>query len=272
MNLNKILSKQKLQTLHKISSRSITLLPNQAQVVIVGSGVVANSVAYHLVENGWKDIVLLEQDSLGSGTSSFGSGTLGLFKPIDERNIINYSIKLYKKLQAEGYNLNIEQVGSINLATTKDRLIALRRRMAFNLPTGLNCEMVSPNEIKKLHPHINVTDVEGGVWVPEDCIGNPESIRSTLASLAEKGGARYFEKCHVSEVHTSNGRVYGVHTSQGFIKCEYFVNCAGMWSRELGWLCNPKVRIPIYPAQHFYVTTEAVGSTSTEPAALYSRL
>lgn len=79
--------------------------------------------------------------SLCSGTSRFGSGTLGLFKPIDERNIINYSIKLYKKLQSEGYNLNIEQVGSINLAQTKDRMIALRRRMAFNIPTGLNCEV-----------------------------------------------------------------------------------------------------------------------------------
>lgn len=66
MNLNKILSKQKIWNLTHLSTRSITLLPNQAQVVIVGSGVVANSVAYHLVENGWKDIVLLEQDRLVS--------------------------------------------------------------------------------------------------------------------------------------------------------------------------------------------------------------
>ncbi|KAI5738528.1 hypothetical protein M8J77_008059 [Diaphorina citri] len=196
MNFHKIISKQKLWNLHQSSSCSFTLLPNQAQVVIVGSGVVANSVAYHLVKNGWKDLVLLEQDSLCSGTSSFGSGTLGLFKPIDERNIINYSIKLYKELQDEGYNLNIEQVGSINVAQTKDRMIALRRRMAFNLPTGLDCEVVGPQEIKKLHPYINVTDLEGGVWVPEDCIGNPQVIGRTLASLAEKGGARYFEKCH----------------------------------------------------------------------------
>jgi Glycine/D-amino acid oxidases (deaminating) len=53
---------------------------------------------------------------------------------------------------------------------------------------------VGPQEIKKLHPYINVTDLEGGVWVPEDCIGNPQVIGRTLASLAEKGGARYRER------------------------------------------------------------------------------
>lgn len=49
---------------------------------------------------------------------------------------------------------------------------------------------MSPNEIKKLHPYINVDDIEGGVWVPEDCIGNPQAIGRALATLAEKGGAR----------------------------------------------------------------------------------
>lgn len=64
--------------------------PIQAQVVIAGAGVVANSVAYHLVQNGWRDIVVIEQHKIGSGTSHFGSGILGLFKPIAHRNVIWY--------------------------------------------------------------------------------------------------------------------------------------------------------------------------------------
>lgn len=110
--------------------------PSQAQVVIAGAGVVANSVAYHLVRNGWKDVVVLEQNTIGSGTSNFGSGILGLFKPISHRNIIMDSLKLYKELQRQGFDIGLKQVGSINLAQTEDRLIALKRRIAYNIPTG----------------------------------------------------------------------------------------------------------------------------------------
>lgn len=111
-------------------------LQTQARVVIAGAGVVANSVAYHLVQNGWNDVLVLEQGKIGSGSSHFGSGTLGLFKPISHRNVIWYSIKLYRQLQELGYNLGLKQCGSVNLAQTKDRLIALKRRIAYNIPTG----------------------------------------------------------------------------------------------------------------------------------------
>ncbi|KAJ3639735.1 hypothetical protein Zmor_003076 [Zophobas morio] len=229
--------------------------PTQARIVIAGAGVVANSVAYHLVQNGWNDIIVLEQGKIGSGTSHFGSGTLGLFKPIAHRNLIWYSIKLYQQLQDMGYDIQMRQCGSINLAQTTDRLIALKRRMAYNIPTGLHCELVSPNELKDLHPYLKVDDLKGAVWVPEDAVANPRAICDVLAILAQQGGAKYFEHTPVDKVLTQNSTVYGVETPKGVIKCEFFVNCAGMWARELGLQCSPQVRIPAYPAQHFYATT-----------------
>lgn len=87
---------------------------------------------------------------IGSGTSYFGSGTLGLFKPISHRNLISYSIKLYQQLQEMGYDIGLKQCGSIYLAQTKDRMIALKRRMAYNIPTGLNCEVRFLSQILKL--------------------------------------------------------------------------------------------------------------------------
>lgn len=78
---------------------------------------------------------------IGSGSSHFGSGTLGLFKPISRRNLIAYSIKLYQQLQEMGYDIGLRQCGSINLAQSKDRMVALKRRMAYNVPTGLHCEV-----------------------------------------------------------------------------------------------------------------------------------
>ncbi|KAK9745982.1 Aminomethyltransferase folate-binding domain [Popillia japonica] len=236
-------------------STANTTLPSQARVVIVGAGVVANSVAYHLSENGWKDIIVLEQNKVGSGTSHFGSGILGLFKPISHRDIIWYSIRLYQKLQNMGYEIGMRQCGSLNLAQTKDRLVALKRRIAYNIPTGLNCELLSPTDIRKYHSYLNVEDIVGAVYVPEDAVADPQAICDVLAQLAQKQGVKYFEDVKVKKVLTKNSRVAGVDTELGTVHCEYFVNCAGMWAREVGLNSDPAVRIPAYPAEHYYATT-----------------
>lgn len=245
---NKLLSKGLCQSLS-------SAVPSQARVVITGAGVVANSVAYHFTTNGWSDVVVLEQNTIGSGTSHFGSGTLGMFKPISNRNLIWYSIKLYQQLQDMGHDIGMLQCGSINLAQTKDRVIALKRRMAYNIPTGLYCELITPKQVQELHPFLHTEDLEAAVWVPEDAVANPKAICRVLATLANEGGVKYIERCMVEEVQTANEKVYAVKTNRGTIKCEYFINCAGMWARELGLKCNPQVRIPAYPAEHFYATT-----------------
>ncbi|XP_015510109.2 pyruvate dehydrogenase phosphatase regulatory subunit, mitochondrial-like isoform X1 [Neodiprion pinetum] len=237
---------------------SDSVLPSQVQVVIAGAGTVANSVAYHLVQNGWNDVLVLEQGRVGGGTSHFGSGTLGLFKPIAHRNIIMYSLKLYRQLHEMGFDIGMKECGSVNLAQTKDRMIALKRRIAYNVPTGLHCELLGKEELKKLHPYLHVDDLEGAVWVPEDAVADSSAICHALAKLAKQGGVRYKEDCRIEEVFTENGAVKSLTTAQGNIVCEYFINCAGMWARELGLRCNPPVRIPAYPAEHFYAVTPSL--------------
>jgi len=232
-----------------------TVLPKQAQVVICGAGIVANSVAYHLVQNGWNDILVLDQKTIGSGTSHFGSGTLGLFKPIADRNLIMYSINLYRRLQELGYDIGFKQCGSLNLAQTKDRLIALKRRMAYHQATGLHCQVLGNKELKDFHPYLRTEDLEGAIWVPEDAVAKLPAICKTLAKLAKEGGARYVENCQVLQVLTENAHIKGVETNIGTVFCEYFVNCAGMWARDLGLKCSPRVRVPAIPAEHFYITT-----------------
>merc|ERR1719153_1089889 len=87
---------------------------------------IGNSVAYHLVQRGWSDIVVIDKGSVASGTSKHGSGMLGLFRPQHERKIVQYCIDLYQSLQEQGYDLGLEHCGSVNLAATKDRLISLQ--------------------------------------------------------------------------------------------------------------------------------------------------
>ncbi|XP_043785257.1 pyruvate dehydrogenase phosphatase regulatory subunit, mitochondrial-like isoform X3 [Apis laboriosa] len=242
-----------------------TILPSQSQIIIAGAGIVANSVAYHLVINGWNDILILEQNRIGSGTSHFGSGTLGLFKPISHRNLISYSIKLYQQLQEMGYDIGLKQCGSIYLAQTKDRMIALKRRMAYNIPTGLHCEILEREQLKQLYPYLHIEDIEGAIWVPEDAVANSSAVCNALAKLAKIGGAKYIENCHIEEIYTENETIKSIKTQYGIISCEYFINCAGMWARELGLKCNPPVKIPAYPAEHFYAIASPFSSNIALP-------
>jgi pyruvate dehydrogenase phosphatase regulatory subunit len=228
-------------------------LPRHAEVVICGGGLVGNSTAYHLTQKG-KDVLLLERNEIGgtAGSTGFDAGTIGHLKPLAMRRIIKESLNLYRHLNDLGYNIGFQPCGSISLAQTKDRRIALKRRMAYNLPTGLYCELISKEDIKRLHPYLYTDDLECGVWVPEDATAD---CRLVCRALVECGGYSYREKCTVDDVIVDKGRVVGVKTSAGEISCDYFINCAGIWARDLGLKSNPPVRIPAYPAEQFCATT-----------------
>lgn len=121
--------------------------------------------------------------------------------------------------------------------------------------SGLHCELLSSMDLRKFHPYLQTDDIMGAVWVPEDAVVEPKAICETLAIIAKQGGVRYYEDTTIEQVLTKNLRVAGVKTNRGVVSCEYFVNCAGMWARDLGLKCDPQVRIPAYPAEHFYATT-----------------
>ncbi|CRL07301.1 CLUMA_CG020280, isoform A [Clunio marinus] len=235
------------------------ILPDSARVVIAGSGVVANSVAYHLTKNGWKDILILEQNTLQSGTSQYCTGLIGLFKPEGMRRVILESVRTYIELEQQGYDVGLRQCGSIAVAQTQDRMIALKRRMSYNKPNGLNCEFVTPEQIKEIHPYLNVDDLRGGIYVPEDSVADPTALSNALIDIAKKSGVKYREQCQVQLVQIdSRDKIVGVETNSGIVKCEYFVNCAGMWSRDLGLKCKKPVRIPAYAAEHYYAITSGM--------------
>ncbi|OXA64141.1 Pyruvate dehydrogenase phosphatase regulatory subunit, mitochondrial [Folsomia candida] len=235
------------------------ILPKEARVVICGSGIVGNSVAYHLVQKGWTDVVVIDQeDGIGKGTSIYGSGVLALLKPVEEQQIINKSIALYKKLQADGHEIGLQECGSMYLAQNRERMVLFRRRAALNQPQGIDCKIIGPREIADIHPLVNTSDLQGGIYVAADVVAHPVLLCHVLAELAHSGGVRFVGNCQFLNLSTRQGRVSAVETSLGTIKCEYFVNCAGMWSWELGQKCNPKVRIPVHPAEHYYLLTESL--------------
>jgi glycine/D-amino acid oxidase-like deaminating enzyme len=233
-----------------------TALPRETKAVIVGGGVIGTSVAYHLARFGWKDVVLLEQNSLAGGTTWHAAGLIGRLRTTNSMTKINkYSAELYASLEREtGHSVGWKQVGSLIVARSKERMQQLSRSAAMAEWFGVEVQMISAKAALEKWPLLKIDDVLGAAWLPHDGKLIPKELTLALAKGAQKCGAKVFENVRVLEVERSDGRASGVKTDQGSIKAEYVVLCGGMWTRELGLRCG--VTIPLYPVEHHYVVTE----------------
>ena len=98
------------------------------------------------------------------------------------------------------HDIGLRRCGSLNLAQTHDRVIALQRRAAYILPTGMAAELIDSETARKLHPFLYTDDLQGAVYVPDDCIADPAAVVQVLASEAKRKGVKYFEGCQVKYV------------------------------------------------------------------------
>jgi 4-methylaminobutanoate oxidase (formaldehyde-forming) len=234
-------------------------LPESARVVVIGGGVIGCSVAYHLAEMGWKDVVLLERDQITSGTTWHAAGLMVTFGSTSETSteMRKYTRDLYSRLEAEtGQATGFKPVGFIEVATDADRLEEYRRVSTFNRYCGINVHEISPREVKELFPLANVDDVLAGFYVKEDGRVNPVDVTMALAKAARMRGAKIMEGVSVVDVLHNGRSVTGVRTTIGDIRAEYVVNCAGMWARQLG--AKSGVNIPNQAAEHYYLITEDI--------------
>ncbi|MER8399757.1 FAD-dependent oxidoreductase [Mesorhizobium sp. M1348] len=244
-------------------------IPTKARAVIIGGGVSGCSVAYHLAKLGWTDIVLLERKQLTSGTTWHAAGLIGQLRGSQNMTrLAKYSADLYVKLEAEtDVGTGMRQVGSITVALTEERKHEIYRQASLARAFDVDVREISPNEVKQMYPHLNVSDVVGAVHLPLDGQCDPANIAMALAKGARQRGATIVENVKVTKVHTKNGRVTGVSWAQGdeqgLIDTDIVVNCAGMWARELG--AQNGVTIPLHACEHFYLVTEPIPGLSRLP-------
>lgn len=248
----------------------MTIIQDKAKVVIIGGGVIGCSVAYHLSKLGWSDVVLLERKQLTSGTTWHAAGLIGQLRAsANMTKLAKYTQELYFDLEKEtGVSTGFKRVGSISVALTNERMEELKRSAAMARAFGVDVEEISPREIQKRYPHINLERVVGGVFLGKDGQGDPANIALALAKGARQLGAKIHERVTVKKVFKNQNKVTGLewidqNGSRGHIACEEIVNCAGMWGHSVGKMLG--ANIPLHACEHFYIVTEPIAELAQLP-------
>ncbi|MGB7300006.1 MAG: FAD-dependent oxidoreductase [Burkholderiaceae bacterium] len=246
-------------------------IPGQAEVVIVGGGIVGCSIAYHLARLGITDVVLLERRQLTCGTTWHAAGLVAQLRasrPLTE--LAKYSMELLRELEEEtGQATGFKQNGSLSIALNEARFEELRRGASMARAFGVEVDIVGRDDILSKYPHLSGDSLVGGVWLPNDGQTNPVDTTLAFSRGAKKRGASVLEGVAVDKILTRSGRATGVSVRDvgrngerestaepQEILASTVVVAAGMWSHELARPLG--VRLPLHAAEHFYVVTEAI--------------
>src|SRR3954447_10924084 len=239
-------------------------VPDRAEVVVIGGGVIGASVAYHLTRMGRTDVLLLEQGRLSGGTTWHAAGLVGQLRASESgTRLVQYSTELYARLEEEtGLSSGYKRCGGVTVARTPERMTQLRRTAATAAAYDLECELLTPEQALERYPVMAVDDLVGAIWLPGDGKANPTDLTQALAKGARMRGARIVEQVRVAGVGVERGRATGVWHDGGLVEAEVVVNCAGQWARQVGDLAG--VAVPLHSAEHFYVVTEPFAGVHPE--------
>ena len=222
-------------------------LPTTARAVVIGAGIVGNSLAYHLAALGRRDLVLLDKGPLPNPGGSTGHASNFIFPVDHSKEMTQLTLDSVRQYEEAGV---FTCSGGIEVARTEDRMQELRRRMSSAKAWGIeDCELITPARVKELVPYIDESVIVGGFWTPS--VGIVDSLRfGTIARerAQELGALSVFANTEVERIDVEGGRVARVHTSRGTIETEIVVVCCGVWSPKIARLAGAS--IPLTPAVH----------------------
>ncbi len=221
-------------------------LPEKASVVVIGGGIVGNSLVYHLALQGWKNIVQLDKGPFPNPGGSTGHASNFIF-PVDHSKEMTFvTLDSVRQYQALGV---FTESGGIEVARTEERMEELRRRMASAKAWGIESYLISPQEVLELVPYINTDIILGGFYTPS--VGVVDSLRAGTL-MREKGLAlralTVMPNTEVTDMEVRHGRIHTVHTNQGHIQADVVMIASGVWSPRLARMAG--ATIPLTPAVH----------------------
>lgn len=244
-----------------------------AQIVIIGAGIVGASTAYHLVQRGWRDILVVDKGPIFENHGSTSHAPGGMHLTNSSKMMIEFA--MYTRELIAGLE-HVEQgthffrpVGGIEVAYTPERLRDLHRRRGWNTAYGLESHVLTPAEVKERVPVVDANVILGGLWIPHDTnIGGWQTSsaigHAAMRLAAEHGGVcEFVGDVHVDDVELAGGHVVALLTSRGPITCEQAVLCTNIWSPVLGDTVG--LQIPLLAAEHQYTVSspleELAGAT-----------
>jgi 4-methylaminobutanoate oxidase (formaldehyde-forming) len=239
-------------------------LPDRAQIVVIGGGIIGCSTAYHLARDHKAEVLLLEQGQLTSGSTWHAAGLVGqLRSSASITQVLKYSVDLYKRLAEEtGLETGWKMTGCLRLATTPDRWTEFRRLATTARSFGMEMHLISPDEVKRMWPLMDTSDLIGASWLPTDGQASPSDIARSLAKGARMHGATLVEGVRVTGFRMEGDRIVAVETTEGEVLCEKVVNCGGQWARQIGAMAG--IEVPLQPVKHQYIITEVLPGLATD--------
>ena len=232
---------------------------DEARAVVIGGGVAGASVAYHLTELGWRDVLLVDRSDLTSGSTFHSAGLVGqLRSSVTLTKMMMYGVALYRRLASEtGVDPAWHEVGSLRLASSRERIEELRRLSGWGQTFGLPLETISTRDALELWPLFDPGGVEGAAYLPTDGYVDPNGLTFALAEGAKRGGATIWTNARVTAIDVSNGHVASVRFDERDpVRTEIVVNAGGMYANQIGHLAG--VEVPVVPFAHQYLLTKPI--------------
>ncbi len=231
-------------------------MKSHTQVAVIGGGVVGCSVLYHLTKAGWKDVTLIERAELTSGSTWHAAG--GFHTLNSDPNVARlqaYTVGLYKEIEEiSGQSCGLHLTGGLQLADTPERLDWLKMAHARGRYLGMETEIISAAEAKKLMPLIDEKYFVGAMWDPIEGHLDPYGTTHAYAKSARLAGAEIVLHNRVKELVQNVDGTWKVVTEQGTIEAEHVVNAGGLWAREVGRMVG--LELPVLAMEHHYILTE----------------
>jgi len=232
-------------------------IQSHAKLVVVGGGILGVSLLYHLTKEGWKDIVLIEKGELTSGSTWHAAGQCPhMIGSYNLAKVHLHSTNLYKQLEKEtGQATGFHDCGSLRLAYKKEDIDWFHYIKGILDNVGAPAEIISTEEIKKIHPFIKLDGIVGAFYTPEDGHTDPTSTTNAMAKGARNGGAKIYRNNRVTDIKLLPSGEWKVLTENGDIVCEHVVNAAGSFCPEVGEMVGLK-NIPSINMIHHYLVTD----------------
>lgn len=221
-------------------------VPTRAKVVVIGAGIVGNSLVHHLARLGWRDIVQLDKGPLPNPGGSTGHASNFIFPVDHSREITDLTLDSVRQYQEMGV---FTESGGFELARTPERMEELRRRMSSAKAWGIEAHLVEPAFVKEKVPFIEEDQFIGAFWTPS--VGVVDSLRAGTImreSALETGALTVVPNVEVVGLDVEEGRIRRVRTDGGDIEAEHVVIACGVWSPKIGDMAG--ISIPLTPAVH----------------------